>query len=149
MLLLYNRGTIFESIARSQDYLQFLRLLYQKEFKCIVFYINQLYFNNYETLNLFWKNYIHNLKSNQLKQVRVNGFGIFIMFIFPGAYVDLCSDHLKIISPIRQLRIFCAGVWHNIVIVIIAVSCIQIHPHFLNTFFAKNAYVNNINRVIT
>lgn len=38
------------------------------------------------------------------EQVRVNGFGIFIMFIFPGAYVDLCSDHLMIISPLRQLR---------------------------------------------
>jgi hypothetical protein len=39
------------------------------------------------------------------EQVRVNGFGVFLMFIFPGAYVDLCSDHLLIISPIRQLRL--------------------------------------------
>ena len=40
------------------------------------------------------------------EQVRVNGFGIFVTFIFPGAFVDLCSDHLQVISPLRQLRIF-------------------------------------------
>jgi S2P endopeptidase len=40
------------------------------------------------------------------EQVRVNGFGIFVTFIFPGAFVDLCSDHLLVISPLRQLRIF-------------------------------------------
>lgn len=40
------------------------------------------------------------------EQVRVNGFGVFVTFIFPGAFVDLCSDHLGVISPLRQLRIF-------------------------------------------
>lgn len=40
------------------------------------------------------------------EQVRVNGFGIFVTFIFPGAFVDLCTDHLSVISPLRQLRIF-------------------------------------------
>lgn len=80
------------------------------------------------------------------EQVRVNGFGVFIMFIFPGAYVDLCSDHLQIISPIRQLRIFCGGVWHNLVLVLAAVLIIQAHPYFLQTFFNKNAYVASINQ---
>jgi hypothetical protein len=45
---------------------------------------------------------IHQLR----EQVRVNGFGIFVMFIFPGAYVDLCTDHLLVLSPLRQLRYF-------------------------------------------
>ena len=40
------------------------------------------------------------------EQVRVNGFGVFVTFIFPGAFVDLCTDHLSVISPLRQLRIF-------------------------------------------
>lgn len=78
------------------------------------------------------------------EQVRVNGFGVFIMFIFPGAFVDLCSDHLQVIAPIRQLRIFCGGVWHNLVIVIIAFACIQAHPYFLATCFDKNVYVGGI-----
>ena len=31
-----------------------------------------------------------------------------MMFIFPGAYVDLCTDHLLVVSPLRQLRLeFC------------------------------------------
>ena len=81
------------------------------------------------------------------EQVRVNGFGIFVMFIFPGAYVDLCSDHLKIISPMSQLRIFCAGVWHNIVLVLVAALLIELHPLFLNAFFDKNVYVSIINQV--
>ena len=71
------------------------------------------------------------------EQVRVNGFGIFVMFIFPGAYVDLCSDHLKIISPMSQLRIFCAGVWHNIVLVLVAALLIELHPLFLNAFLTR------------
>ena len=82
------------------------------------------------------------------EQVRVNGFGVFVIFVFPGAYVDLCSDHLQIISPIRQLRIFCAGVWHNIILVIIALGIIQLHPLFLNAFFHKNSYVGSIRKVI-
>ena len=79
--------------------------------------------------------------------MRVNGFGLFVMFIFPGAYVDLCSDHLQIISPIRQLRIFCAGVWHNLVIVIVSIALIQMHPFLIGSLFNRNAYVNNISQV--
>ena len=50
------------------------------------------------------------------EQVRINGFGVFLFFIYPGAFVDLHPDHLTVISPRRQLRIYCAGVWHNIIL---------------------------------
>lgn len=43
------------------------------------------------------------------EQVRFNGFGIFIFIIYPGAFVDLFTTHLQLISPVQQLRIFCAG----------------------------------------
>jgi S2P endopeptidase len=49
----------------------------------------------------------------------VRGFGVFIFLIYPGALVDISND-LHVISPLRQLRIFCAGAWHNFVLVIVA-----------------------------
>lgn len=43
------------------------------------------------------------------EQVRVNGFGLFVFVVYPGAFVDLFTSHLNLISPTQQLRIFCAG----------------------------------------
>ncbi|XP_035143819.1 membrane-bound transcription factor site-2 protease isoform X2 [Callithrix jacchus] len=43
------------------------------------------------------------------EQVRFNGFGIFLFIIYPGAFVDLFTTHLQLISPVQQLRIFCAA----------------------------------------
>ncbi|KAF7250959.1 Membrane-bound transcription factor site-2 protease [Varanus komodoensis] len=43
------------------------------------------------------------------EQVRFNGFGMFIFIVYPGAFVDLFTTHLQLISPVQQLRIFCAG----------------------------------------
>lgn len=65
------------------------------------------------------------------EQVRVNGFGVFLLFLYPGAFVDLHSDHLSVISPRRQLRIYCAGVWHNIILVVFAVGFLWTLPYSL------------------
>jgi S2P endopeptidase len=78
------------------------------------------------------------------EQVRVNGFGIILFFIFPGAFVDLCSDHLDVISSIRQLRIYCAGVWHNVILVLIALSMLKIHPYFVSYCFNQRAFVSDV-----
>ena len=97
------------------------------------------------------------------EQVRVNGFGLFLMFIFPGAYVDLHTDHLEDASSIRQLRyqfnyskiyqlflflflnrIFCAGVWHNVVLVIISLILLYLHPFIVYFLFIRSANVAQI-----
>jgi S2P endopeptidase len=65
------------------------------------------------------------------EQVRVNGFGIFILFLYPGAFVDLHSDHLAVISPKRQLKIYCAGVWHNVILVAGAICVMWVMPYML------------------
>ena len=70
------------------------------------------------------------------EQVRVNGFGLFILVMYPGAYVDLSTEHLQVVSPIRQLRIYCAGVWHNFVIVIMALCVLLMLPIFLAPFYS-------------
>ncbi|PVD28050.1 hypothetical protein C0Q70_10631 [Pomacea canaliculata] len=71
------------------------------------------------------------------EQVRVNGFGIFMMIIYPGAFVDLSSEHLQVVSPLRQLRIYCAGVWHNFVIVIIAIIILLSLPVLLLPVYSQ------------
>ena len=54
--------------------------------------------------------------------IRVNGFGFFVALIYPGAYVDLNSESLQAARPWQQLKVYCAGVWHNVVIVVAAVA---------------------------
>lgn len=72
-----------------------------------------------------------------VEQVRINGFGLFILFLYPGAFVDLHSDHLAVISPTRQLRIYCAGVWHNVVLVGVAILFFFSFPYLLMPFYTS------------
>lgn len=69
------------------------------------------------------------------EQVRVNGFGVFMLFLYPGAFVDLHSDHLAVISPKRQLKIYCAGVWHNVILVLCAVGLMCVMPYMMAPFY--------------
>lgn len=68
--------------------------------------------------------------------MRINGFGVFILIIYPGAFVDLSSEHLQGVSPLRQLRIYCAGVWHNFIIVIVAILILVSLPYLLLPFYS-------------
>lgn len=80
------------------------------------------------------------------EQVRINGFGLFIFFLYPGAFVDLHSDHLTVISPKRQLRIYCAGVWHNIILSLLVFLFSLALPYLLLPFYTtgNGAVVINI-----
>lgn len=40
--------------------------------------------------------------------------------------------------------IYSAGVWHNFILVILAIGCIQMHPLFIQTFFDNKVHVNNV-----
>ncbi len=72
------------------------------------------------------------------ENVRVLGFGWFILPIFCGAYVELQTDHLQVISAIRQLRIYCAGVWHNCVSALLAVGCWWLFPYVFLLLYDTN-----------
>ncbi|EDO41093.1 predicted protein [Nematostella vectensis] len=82
------------------------------------------------------------------EQVRVNGFGMFFMAIYPGAYVDLYTDHLTMISPIRQLRIYCAGVWHNVILVLLGLLLLWSLPYLLVPLYMadQGAVVTKVSR---
>ncbi|KAK0183441.1 hypothetical protein PV327_001483 [Microctonus hyperodae] len=53
------------------------------------------------------------------EDVQLYGVG-FLFYIVPAAYVSISLEQLKSLPLQNQLRILCAGVWHNIVLSIIA-----------------------------
>lgn len=75
------------------------------------------------------------------EQVRVNGFGLFLLLLYPGAFVDLSTEHLQAVSPMRQLRIYCAGVWHNLVMAVIAGLVLMALPGLLLPFYTLGGSV--------
>jgi len=71
----------------------------------------------------------------------VKGFGVFLLILYPGAFVDIATDQLLSLSSWQQLRIFCAGVWHNFIIVIVAVVILVSLPTLLAPFYASGQSV--------
>ncbi|KAF9164992.1 Membrane-bound transcription factor site-2 protease [Actinomortierella ambigua] len=53
------------------------------------------------------------------ERTQLSSSGIFLYILYPGAFVDIPSRAMSILTPIQQLRIICAGVWHNIVLFVI------------------------------
>ncbi|KAG0297506.1 Membrane-bound transcription factor site-2 protease [Dissophora globulifera] len=54
------------------------------------------------------------------EKTQVSTTGIFLYILYPGAFVDISSRALSIMSPLQQLRVICAGVWHNAVMFVAA-----------------------------
>jgi S2P endopeptidase len=77
------------------------------------------------------------------EQIRVNGCGYFLFLLYPGAYVDLHQEQLQMISAVRQLRIYCAGVFHNMVLVVIALIFLLLNPIFIRYFYTEAATLSN------
>ncbi|KAF9361943.1 hypothetical protein BGX26_009399 [Mortierella sp. AD094] len=49
------------------------------------------------------------------EKTQVSSTGVFLYILYPGAFVDISPRVLAIMSPLQQLRVICAGVWHNAV----------------------------------
>ncbi|XP_053562350.1 membrane-bound transcription factor site-2 protease [Bombina bombina] len=73
------------------------------------------------------------------ENVQLNGFGIFIFVVYPGAFVDLFTTHLQLVSPVQQLRIFCAGVWHNFILGVVGILILFPLPALLYPFYYTGA----------
>jgi len=54
------------------------------------------------------------------QDVKILGYGILIFFIIPAAYVDLSTAELTSLSLTDQLKVYTAGIWHNLVLSLIA-----------------------------
>ncbi|XP_067121448.1 membrane-bound transcription factor site-2 protease isoform X2 [Centruroides vittatus] len=69
------------------------------------------------------------------ENVKIHGSGLFIFGIFPGAFVDLSTESMTLLTPWQQLRIYCAGVWHNIVLVLCASFLLYVNAFLLFPFY--------------
>ncbi|XP_076330816.1 membrane-bound transcription factor site-2 protease [Tachypleus tridentatus] len=76
--------------------------------------------------------------------VRIQGCGLFIFGIFPGAFVDLPTEHVSMLSAWQQLQLFCAGVWHNMILAGIAGLLLLMNPYFASLLYQSDAGVSVI-----
>jgi Peptidase family M50 len=70
-----------------------------------------------------------------MQEARVDAVGGFLALVFPGAYVQLAG--IKNLSPFQQLKVYCAGAWHNIVLGIICLTMVPILPSLLVLFYER------------
>lgn len=69
------------------------------------------------------------------ERVRLHGFGVFVFGFYPGAYVDLNTSDLQTLTPFSQLRVYCAGVWHNAIIALFSVLIFYMLPFLLSPIY--------------
>eukprot|EP00171_Calliarthron_tuberculosum_P015405 IDg15405t1 len=67
----------------------------------------------------------------------VTGVGGFLAFVFPGAYVQL--EGVEKLAIVPQLKVYCAGVWHNVVTAALALLLAGALPSLSVVFFAPRA----------
>ncbi|KAL1131670.1 hypothetical protein AAG570_011283 [Ranatra chinensis] len=65
--------------------------------------------------------------------VHVIGVSITLFFILPVAMTHL--EGLDVLSPMKQLRVLCAGVWHNIFLALVAATLAPLVPWILYPFY--------------
>lgn len=68
--------------------------------------------------------------------VPVLGVGLLIMAVFPAAYVELPTPQLLTRSHRHQLAVYSAGVWHNVVLAVIAWLLGYMAPTLLSLFYS-------------
>lgn len=70
-----------------------------------------------------------------VQEAKVSSVGAFLAFVFPGAYVKIAG--VKSLSPMRQLRVYCAGAWHNIVLSIACLLFLWLLPSMLFPLYVR------------
>ncbi|KAK6640798.1 hypothetical protein RUM44_012495 [Polyplax serrata] len=78
--------------------------------------------------------------------VHVFGVGLVIIFIVPVAFVKINSEEVAALHPLRQLRIFCAGIWHNVIVSLLAYIFLISYPFLLSPLYdlGRGVYVLNV-----
>jgi len=57
-------------------------------------------------------------------------------FFYPGAFAEF-KDQFSGLSSLQQLKIYCAGSWHNLVLAASSYVCLLVLPIFLFPFYYK------------
>lgn len=69
--------------------------------------------------------------------VTVNGFGVFVLAVYPGAFTDIEPISLKRASPFKRLQIFGAGIWHNLLLALLAFGLFHAAPIIVSPVLAR------------
>jgi len=70
-------------------------------------------------------------------KVHVLGAGVVLLLVFPAAFVDVATEELLDKSATAQIRVFGAGVWHNLVLGGIARIGVSFLPFLLWPFYTS------------
>ncbi|CAL1261523.1 unnamed protein product [Larinioides sclopetarius] len=71
------------------------------------------------------------------EKVPIEGFGLAIFGIFPIAYVRMSVEHLRQMNVSQQLRIYAAGIWHNLVLAAVALALVSASPFILKPMYQQ------------
>jgi len=80
------------------------------------------------------------------EDVQLFGLGIVIVFTIPIAYVRISNEQLVALPLRNQLRIACAGIWHNIILATIAAAILVFSTWLWAPFYniGSGVYVKTI-----
>lgn len=72
------------------------------------------------------------------EDVQLINFGFHIFFIIPVAFVVMSTEQLHSLNPWRKLRVYSAGIWHNIVLAVVAYVLFLAIPLFFGYAYQIN-----------
>lgn len=72
------------------------------------------------------------------QDVNLVNVGVNVLFILPVAYVNLSSEKLNALNPWKKLKILCAGVWHNLVLGLLAYLMFCSLPFVFSSIYYTN-----------
>lgn len=72
------------------------------------------------------------------EDVHLSNVGVRLFFILPVAYVSLNTEDIQKLSSKKALKIFCAGVWHNVVLSLGAYVIYLILPIIFSLLYNLN-----------
>ncbi|XP_044739853.1 membrane-bound transcription factor site-2 protease [Chrysoperla carnea] len=80
------------------------------------------------------------------EDIHIIEVGCSAFFILPVAFVIISNDQLQTLNVKKKLRVLCAGVWHNLVIAVIAYLIFISLPLLFMPFYALNrgVYVSEV-----
>lgn len=59
------------------------------------------------------------------------------MLIIPGAFVDLSTEQVLNLPVWNQIKIFTAGVWHNIALSLLSIFLLLSNPYLLSPLYSS------------
>lgn len=82
------------------------------------------------------------------EHVSIHGAGIFLTYIFPGAFVSISTIELANCDLLPRMRILCAGIWHNLVLCVLTACAVFVTPVFLKLGYYEGVCVTRVPDVL-